>query len=242
MASWLPRIKQEHQPTFVIVNAENAAGGFGLTPEIAHELFKLGVDVLTSGNHIWDKKQIMDFLEKEKRLLRPANYPDTVPGHGFGVYEITVGGPKLGVLNLEGRVFMHNLRDPFTLARDIVKTLKEQTPLIFVDFHAEVTSEKRALGWYLDGLVTAVVGTHTHVQTADEEILPQGTAFLTDAGMTGSRDSVIGIEKEEAIGRFLTQMPTRFTPAQNRLWLNGVVIEADPTTGRAISIQRLQLS
>jgi metallophosphoesterase (TIGR00282 family) len=242
LASWLPRIKQEHQPTFILVNAENAAGGFGLTPEIAQELFKLGADVLTSGNHIWDKKQIYGFLDKEARLLRPANYPDAVPGKGWGVFEVTAGGPKLGVINLEGRVYMHTLRDPFTLARELIQTIKVQTPLILVDFHAEVTSEKRALGWYLDGLATAVIGTHTHVQTADEEILPQGTAYLTDAGMTGGRNSVIGIEKEEALHRFLTQMPTRFTPAPDRPWLNGVIIEADPATGRATGIQRLQCS
>jgi 2',3'-cyclic-nucleotide 2'-phosphodiesterase len=240
LASWLPRLRQEHRPDFVVVNAENAAGGFGLTPEIAQELFKTGADVLTSGNHIWDKKQILDYLDREPRLLRPANYPEGAPGHGWGVFETTVGGPKLAVLNLEGRVYMHNLVDPFDLGRALAKTLREQTPLILVDFHAEVTSEKRALGWHLDGLVTGVVGTHTHVQTADEEVLPQGTAYITDAGMTGGRDSVIGVEKGEALRRFLTQLPTRFTPATGRPWLNGVLITADPATGRAESILRIQ--
>jgi hypothetical protein len=179
-------------------------------------------------------------LDTEPRVLRPANYPEGVPGRGWGVYEATAGGPKLGVLSLEGRVFMHTLRDPFTLAREIIKTIQKETPLIFVDFHAEVTSEKRALGWYLDGQATAVIGTHTHVQTADEEILPQGTAYLTDAGMTGGRDSVIGIETAEAMHRFLTQMPMRFTPAKGRPWLNGVLVEADAATGRATNILRLQ--
>lgn len=241
LAAALPRIRAEHKPEFVIVNAENAAGGFGLTPEIAQELFSLGADVLTSGNHIWDKKQILDHLDKEPRLLRPANYPEGVPGRGWGVYESVVGGPKLGVLNLEGRVYMRDLRDPFTLGRELLADLRRQTLLIVVDFHAEITSEKRALGWYLDGLATAVIGTHTHVQTADEEVMPQGTAYLTDAGMTGGRDSVIGIEVQDAFQRFLTQLPTRFTPAPGRLCLHGAIVEADATTGRALSIQRLQV-
>jgi 2',3'-cyclic-nucleotide 2'-phosphodiesterase len=240
-AAALPRIRSEHRPEFVIVNAENAAGGFGLTPEIAQELFAAGADVLTSGNHIWDKKQVMEYLDREPRVLRPANYPEGVPGRGWGVYETVVGGPKLAVLNLEGRVYMRNLRDPFALGRELVAELRRQTPLVLVDFHAEITSEKRALGWYLDGLATAVIGTHTHVQTADEEVLPQGTAYLTDVGMTGGRDSVIGIEVQEALQRFLTQLPARFTPASGRLCLHGAVIEADAATGRALSIQRLQV-
>jgi 2',3'-cyclic-nucleotide 2'-phosphodiesterase len=239
--SCLPRLKTEYQPDFVIVNAENAAGGFGLTSEIAQELYALGADILTTGNHIWDKKQILDVIDADPRLLRPANYPEGVPGRGWGVFEPKVGGPKLGVLNLEGRVYMHNLRDPFTLGRELVRELRQQAAVVLVDFHAEITSEKRALGWYLDGLATAVIGTHTHVQTADEEILPQGTAYLTDAGMTGGRDSVIGIEKQEAINRFLYQMPGRFTPAGGRLWFNGVFIDADEVTGRAREIKRIQM-
>lgn len=236
----LPELKAEHSPSLTIINAENAAGGFGLTPQVAQELFALGADVLTSGNHIWDKKQIFDLLDQDPRLLRPANYPAGAPGRGWGVYETPLNGPKIGVLNLEGRVYMHNLENPFTQGREILADLRRETPLIIVDFHAEITSEKRALGWYLDGLATAVIGTHTHVQTADEEILPNGTAYLTDAGMTGGRDSVIGVRKEDAIHRFVHQTPSRFTPASGRLWLNGVLIEADPATGRAVRIERIQ--
>jgi len=241
LSECLSRIKAEHHPDFIIVNAENAAGGFGLTPEIAQELYSMGADVLTTGNHIWDKKQIFDIIDKDPRLLRPANYPEGVPGRGWGVYEPMLGGPKVGVLNLEGRVYMRDLRDPFPLSRELIRTIRQEAAIVFVDFHAEVTSEKRALGWYLDGLATAVVGTHTHVQTADEEILPNGTAYLTDAGMTGSRDSVIGIEKQDAINRFLYQMPTRFTPAAGRLWLNGALIDADDVSGKALAIKRIQM-
>jgi len=236
----LPEIKAEYQPDLTVMNAENAAGGFGLTPNVAEELYSLGADVLTSGNHIWDKKQIIESLEKDKRLLRPANYPEGVPGKGFGFYEPKVGSSKIGILNLEGRVYMHNLRDPFRLGRKLLEQMRQETTVILVDFHAEVTSEKRALGWYLDGLATAVIGTHTHVQTADEEILPQGTAYLTDVGMTGGRDSVIGVNKKDAINRFLFQTPARFTPAPGQPWLNAVLIEADPETGKAISIIRIQ--
>ncbi len=236
----LPAIRSEHAPDFVILNAENAAGGFGLTPEIAQELFAAGADVLTSGNHIWDKKQILDYLDLEPRLLRPANYPAGVPGRGWGVFTAGTTEMKIGVLNLEGRVYMHHLENPFVAGQEILKRLRQETPLCFVDFHAEVTSEKRALGWYLDGLATAVIGSHTHVQTADEEILPRGTAYLTDVGMTGGRDSVIGIEKEDALHRFLYSMPSRFSPATGRPWLNAVLVNADPASGRALSVQRLQ--
>jgi 2',3'-cyclic-nucleotide 2'-phosphodiesterase len=236
----LPGIKAEHHPNLTIVNAENSAGGFGLTPAIADELYTIGADALTSGNHIWDKKQILEALDKDPRILRPANYPDGVPGRGYAIFEPSVDGPKIGVLNLEGRVFMHNLHDPFTLGRELLEKMRKETLINVVDFHAEVTSEKRAMGWYLDGLATAVIGTHTHVQTADEEVLPNGTAYLTDAGMTGGRDSVIGVEKEDAIRRFLSQTPSRFTPATGRPWVNGVLVEADPATGKAVSIQRIQ--
>lgn len=238
----LPGLKQELRPDLVIVNAENAAGGFGLTPETAQELFRLGADALTSGNHIWDKKQILPFLDQEHRLLRPANYPEGSPGRGCQVFEPRLGAPKIGVINLEGRVYMHPLDDPFALGRKLLQDLRVQTPLVLVDFHAEITSEKRALGWYLDGLATAVIGTHTHVQTADEEILPGGTAYLTDVGMTGSRDSVIGVKKEDAIHRFVKQTPSRFTPATGRLWLNAVLVEADAASGKAVRIQRIQKS
>jgi 2',3'-cyclic-nucleotide 2'-phosphodiesterase len=238
----LPGLKQDLAPDLTIMNAENAAGGFGLTPEIAQDLFRLGADVLTSGNHIWDKKQILPLLDQETRLLRPANYPEGAPGRGWQLYEPRLGAPKIGVVNLEGRVYMHPLDDPFALGRKILLDLRRETPLVLVDFHAEITSEKRALGWYLDGLATAVIGTHTHVQTADEEILPGGTAYLTDVGMTGSRDSVIGVKKEDAIHRFVKQTPSRFTPATGRLWLNGVLVEANSASGKAVRIQRIQKS
>jgi len=242
LARLLPGLKQEWRPDLTILNAENAAGGFGLTPEIAQELFRLGADVLTSGNHIWDKKQILPTLDQESRLLRPANYPEGAPGRGWQVYEPRLGGPKIGVVNLEGRVYMRPLDDPFALGQKIIRGLRRETPLVLVDFHAEITSEKRALGWHLDGLATAVIGTHTHVQTADEEILPGGTAYLTDVGMTGSRDSVIGVKKEDAIHRFVKQTPSRFTPATGRLWINAVLVEADAASGKAVRIQRIQKS
>lgn len=240
VAQLLPRLKTEFRPDLTLANVENTAGGFGLTPNIAQELYGLGVDVLSSGNHIWDKKEVFSILDKDPRLLRPANYPEGVPGHGWTIYETIVGGPKIGILNLEGRIFMRCLRDPFTVGREILEQMRRETSIILVDFHAEATSEKRALGWYLDGLATAVICTHTHIQTADEEILPKGTAYLTDVGMTGSRDSVIGIKKEEAWHRFLYQTPCRFTPAKDNLWLNAVLIEADPATGKALSIRRIQ--
>ncbi len=236
----LPGLKAAHQPDLTIANGENGAAGFGLTPNVIAELYQDGIDVLTSGNHIWDKKPVFDCIIKETRLLRPANYPDGTPGRGWGIFEPQLGKPKIGIINLEGRVFMHPLDNPFPLAKKIIAEIRKETPIIFVDFHAEVTSEKRALGWFLDGQVSAVIGTHTHIQTADEEVLPKGTAYLTDAGMTGGRDSIIGVEKEDVIKRFLTQMPTRFTPAKKDCWLNGAVVTIDPETGKALHIERLQ--
>lgn len=241
LASRISQLKSEYEPDFIIANAENAAGGFGLTPEVAQELFSLGIHVLTSGNHIWDKKQIIPVLGQEARILRPANYPDGVPGRGWGIFEAKLGNPKIGVLNLEGRVFMNPLPDPFMLGRQLLADMRKETPILFVDFHAETTSEKRALGWHLDGLASAVIGTHTHIQTADEEILPNGTAYLTDAGMTGGRDSVIGVEKQEALHRFLYQLPTRFNPAPGRPMINAVLVSVQPATGKAERIQRIQI-
>jgi len=222
----------------VVANGENSAGGFGLTSEILRELRSLGVDVITTGNHVWDKREIIDVLERDKGLLRPANYPAGTPGCGHGVFE-TPGGVKVGILNLEGRVFMNNLDCPFTLADKLVDELRQQTPLIFIDFHAEATSEKMALGWYLDGRVSALVGTHTHVQTADERVLPGGTAFISDVGMTGSRDGVIGMGREAVIEKFLTQRPARFEVAKKDPVLCAVVIDIDETTGKARQIERV---
>jgi metallophosphoesterase (TIGR00282 family) len=236
----LHRLVDRYLVDLVIANGENAAGGFGLTEEVAGELFKLGIDGITSGNHIWDKKDSLDFIRRGDKIVRPANYPEGTPGSGSAVF-ITAGGIKIALLNLEGRVFMNNLDCPFRTADREVAQLKKETPLVFVDFHAEATSEKSSLGWYLDGRVSAVIGTHTHVQTADERILPGGTAYITDAGMTGAFDSVIGIRKEEAIAKFLTQLPVKFEVAKGNLRLNGVLVEADEVSGRALKIERINV-
>ncbi len=234
----LDRLVDRHQVDLVVANGENAAAGFGLTADTLRELFDLGIDVMTTGNHVWDKKEAFPCLESEPRLLRPANYPPGAPGRGAGIYS-TAAGLRVGVLNLEGRVFMNSLDCPFRAADRLLEDLRRQTPIILVDFHAEATSEKVALGHYLDGRVSAVVGTHTHVQTADERILPGGTGYLTDAGMTGSLDSVIGIRKELAIERFLTQLPVRFEVAKREITLCGALFEIDEESGRALRVQRV---
>jgi metallophosphoesterase (TIGR00282 family) len=236
----LHRLVDRHLVDCVIANGENAAGGFGLTEEVARDLFKLGVDLITSGNHIWDKKDALDFIQREERVVRPANYPEGTPGHGSAVFT-TAGGVKIAVLNLEGRVFMNNLDCPFRTADREVTRLKKETAVVFVDFHAEATSEKVSLGWYLDGKASAVLGTHTHVQTADERVLPGGTAYISDVGMTGAFDSVIGIRKEEAITKFLTQLPTKFEVAKGNIRLNGVLVEVDEISGKALGIERINL-
>jgi metallophosphoesterase (TIGR00282 family) len=226
---------------FVIANAENSAAGFGITKDIGDTLLEWGVDVMTSGNHIWDKKEAIDYIATEPRLLRPANYPAGVPGRGSYVAQ-TGDGRAVGVINAMGRVFMLNIDDPFAVVPREIEAMRGRTKIIIVDFHAEATSEKVAMGWHLDGKVTLVVGTHTHVQTADERILPNGTAYLTDAGMTGPHDSIIGMEKEPALARFLNAMPSRFEPAVGNPRLNGVVVEADEKTGRALAVTRISYS
>jgi metallophosphoesterase (TIGR00282 family) len=236
----LPDLKKTHQIDFTIANVENAAGGFGLTKEIARKIHSYGVDCLTSGNHIWDRKDIYPYLNEDQRILRPANYPPGVPGRGAGTFE-SKEGHRVGVLNLQGKVYIKEIDCPFRMADKEIKTLKEQTHVIIVDVHAEATSEKMALGWYLDGKVSAVLGSHTHVQTADEAILPNGTAFVTDAGMTGAHDSVIGINKEDAIARFLTQIPRRFTIAKKDIKFSGVLVQVDPDTGKARRIDRIKI-
>ncbi len=233
----LDRLVDRHQIDLVIANCENAAAGFGLTVDVAEELFSYGIHAMTSGNHIWDKRDIIDFLDAEIRVLRPANYPGEVPGRGFGVYE-TSTGVKIGIINLEGRVFMNDLDCPFQAADRLVDELSGADAII-VDMHAEATSEKMALGWYLDGRVAAVIGTHTHVQTADERILPGGTAFISDVGMTGSRDGVIGMRREPIIEKFLTQRPTRFEVAKKDPVLSAVVVDIDEISGRARKIERV---
>lgn len=237
----LHRIVDRHMVDLLIANGENAAGGFGLTQETAQDLFKCGIHVLTSGNHIWDKKDALEYIKREERIVRPANYPEGTPGRGTTIVK-TPGGTKVGILNLEGRVFMNNLDCPFRCADREIAKLKEETPIIFVDFHAEATSEKVSLGWYLDGRVSAVIGTHTHVQTADERILTAGTAYMTDAGMTGSFDSVIGVKKEEAILKFVTQRPSKFEVAKKDIRINAVVIEVDESTGLALGIERINVA
>ncbi|HLG43783.1 MAG TPA: TIGR00282 family metallophosphoesterase [Nitrospirales bacterium] len=240
VARQVPRLVGQRGVDLVIGNAENAAGGFGITPDIARELFKAGLHVLTSGNHIWDKKEIIDYIREEPRLLRPANYPEEAPGHG-SVVVTTTSGEKVGVMQLMGRVDMPTVDCPFRVGRRVLETLRREAGTIIVDMHAEATSEKMAMGWYLDGEVSGVFGTHTHVQTADERILPKGTAYLTDIGMTGPVDSVIGIKKEIAIEKFLTQMPRRFEVASGPCVFSAVLLEVDTAVGKAVSIDRLRI-
>ena len=232
---------EAHDIDFVVANAENAAAGFGITRDIGDTLREWGVDVMTSGNHIWDKKEALDYIASEPRLLRPANYPPGVPGRGSVVAQ-SGDGRSIGVINVMGRVFMLNIDDPFRIVLREIEAIRHRTRIILVDFHAEATSEKIAMGWHLDGKVTAVFGTHTHVQTADERILPNGTAYLTDTGMTGPHDGIIGMEREPSLGRFLNAMPSRFEPATANPRLHAVMIDADETTGRATSVTRLSLS
>jgi hypothetical protein len=238
VASLLPRLNEEYRLDLVIANAENLAGGFGVTPAVAEDMFALGVDVLTSGNHIWDQKEIEEYIAKEQRLLRPANYPEQAPGSGSFVFERH--GCPIGVLNLQGRAYMPTIDCPFRIGDREIRRLRQQTALIVIDFHGEATAEKQAFAWHVDGRVSAVIGSHTHVQTADERILPGGTAYLTDAGMTGGRDSVIGMNIEEPIARFITGLPKRFRPAAGNPQLCGVLVEIDERDGRATSIVRVQ--
>lgn len=235
----LPKIKKREDIKFVIANGENVAAGSGVTPALAAELFEHGVDVLTSGDHIWKRKEMVVELNADKRLLRPANYPDGSPGFGYGVFE-SLPGVYIGVINLVGRVFMQPVECPFRTAKEIVDKISQTAKIIVVDMHAEATSEKIALGYYLDGQVSAVLGTHTHVQTADEKILSGGTAYISDAGMAGPLDGVIGRKKEQIIRRFLTQLPTKFEMAEGDIQLHGVIIDIDEKTGRANSIKRVQ--
>ena len=241
----LPGLRERHALDFVIANGENSAGGNGITPGTAGELFSAGVDAITSGDHLWDQKEVLELLANEKRFLRPLNYPPGTPGQGSAIFEIQNPKSKgqnslsIAVLNAQGRTFMPPLENPFLLAAEEVKKLRRQTGIIFVDFHAEATSEKIAFARMLDGQVSAVVGTHTHVQTADEQIFPGGTAYLTDAGFTGPHESVLGREIEPVLKRFLTGMPQRFEVAKNHMLLNGVVIEIDDASGKAVKIHRL---
>ncbi len=234
----LPRIVARDDIDIVIANCENAAGGRGVTRDVLEELYKNDIDVLTSGNHIWDKKGVLEFIDDYETLLRPANYPAGSPGRG-SVSLKDASGKAFGVINLEGRVFMKPLDCPFRVAEREIEGLASAVNIIIVDMHAEATSEKQAMGWFLDGKVSAVVGTHTHVQTADERILPNGTAYITDVGMTGSMDSILGVKKDLALERFLTLMPNRFEVAKKDVWLQGVVMDCDIEKGTCRSIERV---
>ena len=241
VSALLPSLKDRFDPELVIANGENAAAGFGITPDTAGEIFDAGVDVITSGNHIWDRKEITPYLDTSKRLLRPANYPADSPGSGETVFT-TRTGFLVGVMNVSGRVFMDSIDCPFKKSDEVVERLMKETPIIFADIHCETTSEKYALGWHLDGRASAVVGTHTHVQTSDERLLTEGTAYITDAGMTGPVDSVIGMDKVNILKKFKTQMPVRFEVASGKVELQGVVVTIDADTGRAKGIERIKES
>ena len=234
----VPGLRARHSIDVVIANGENSAGGSGITPKTAEEIFSAGVDVITSGDHLWDQKEVTVLLAEEPRFLRPLNYPAGTIGHGSGVFRLD-GLPPFGVMNLQGRVFMPDLDNPFAAAQAEVERLKETTRVVFVDMHAEATSEKIAMARMLDGLVSAVIGTHTHVQTADEQIFPGGTAYLSDAGFTGPHESVLGREIQPVIARFLTNTPQRFAVAKERVLLQGALIEVENSTGHALKIQRL---
>ncbi len=235
----LKHLQKEFAIDLTILNCENAASGFGVTPKIADEFFDWSIDVLTSGNHIWDKKEILPYLAKNPRILRPLNYPRENPGRGVAILK-TPSGEDAAVINLQGRVFMPATDDPFRTADAELANLPKHIKVIFVDMHGEATSEKVAMGWYLDGRVSAVIGTHTHITTADETILPKGTAYITDVGMTGPFNSVIGVVKEDVLRRFLTSIPEKLEAASQDARLNAVVVEVDSATGKARSIVRIQ--
>ena len=237
----VPALIETRGIDLVIANVENSAAGFGVTGDIAETILKYGVDVMTSGNHIWDKKEVLEYIPRQPRLLRPANFPAGVPGRGSWVGQTRTGEP-IAVINIMGRVFMQPLDDPFAVVLREIEAVRGKARVILVDFHAEATSEKVAMGWHLDGRVTAIFGTHTHVQTADERLMPKGTAYLTDVGMTGPHESIIGVTVEAALGRFVNGMPARFEAATGPGRLNAIIITADPSTGKATAIERLNLS
>ena len=238
---YLPRLKKKYMPDVVIANGENAAAGRGITQKIYQELLRIGVDVITMGNHTWDNKDIFEFIDDAEYLIRPANFSEEAPGKGM--VQISKNGVTLSVINLHGRVFLPPHEDPFAMADELVVEARKTSPLVFVDFHAEVTSEKIALGWHLDGRVSALVGTHTHVQTADARIYPGGTAYITDVGMTGPYDEILGMKKESVIYKFQTNMPARFeVPKEGREVLSGFFVEIDDKTGKALKCERIYIN
>jgi len=237
---FVPKLKKEKNIDLVIANGENAAGGSGLTPRIVEELLTSGINVITSGDHIWKKREILEIIDTEERLLRPANYPEGAPGKGYVILN-TKDNIKVAVINIIGRIFMKPLESPFYTVQSLLNEIKKETSIIIVDFHAEATSEKIALGWFLDGKVSLVVGTHTHIQTADERILPEGTAYITDIGMTGAVDSVLGRRVDRVLEHFLTGMPARFGMAKENVQLQGVIVDIDENSGKACAIERIKL-
>ena len=232
-------LKEKYGAQYVIANIENAAGGFGITPEMSKKIFSYGVNCQTSGNHIWDRMDVWKYLDQQPKLLRPANYPPGAPGNGYYIDEIPEA--RIGILNLQGRTYMKDIDCPFRVGERLVDTMRKDTDIIIIDFHAEVTSEKQALAYFLDGKVTAVIGTHTHVQTADETVSERGTAYITDVGMTGPHDSIIGMAKTPSLDRFLTGMPKRFTCAHGDVKISGAMITIDTTDGAAVNIERIQV-
>ncbi|AXV42530.1 MULTISPECIES: TIGR00282 family metallophosphoesterase [Staphylococcus] len=240
ISTYLPKLKQEYRPTVSIVNAENAAHGKGLTEKIYKQLLREGIDFMTMGNHTYGQREIYEFIDEAKRMVRPANFPSEAPGVGMRI--IQINDIKLAIINLQGRAFMQDIDDPFKKADELVKEAQNVTPYIFVDFHAETTSEKNAMGWYLDGRVSAVVGTHTHIQTSDNRILPSGTGYITDVGMTGFYDGILGINRDEVIERFITSLPQRHVvPDNGRSVLSGVIIDIDKN-GKTTNIERILIN
>jgi len=232
-------LKEKFEADYVIANIENAAGGFGITPEMARKIFTYGIDCQTSGNHIWDRQDILKYIDEQPKLIRPSNFPPGCPGSGYFIDD--VGGLKIGILNLQGRTYMKDIDCPFRTADRDLRIIRESTDIVFIDFHAEVTSEKQALAYYLDGRVSAIVGTHTHVQTADETVSERGTAYISDAGMTGAHDSIIGMAKAPSLDRFLTGMPRRFSCAKNDIKISGVVVTVSTNDGAAEAIERFKV-
>lgn len=238
---YLTALKEDYSPDFTVANAENIAGGFGITDNLCKKIFKYGVDVITTGNHVWDRPEADEFLQRERLILRPINFPEGTPGFSSAIVEKS-GGPKLAVINAQGRIFMRAIDDPFRTVLAEVERLREITPNILIDFHAEATSEKMAMAYFLDGKVSAVLGTHTHVQTADERILEHGTAAITDAGMTGPHDSIIGVKSELALKFAMSGRNVRFSPAEGNVRIQGCIVDIEEATGKAQSIERIDIS
>ncbi|MBM7632660.1 TIGR00282 family metallophosphoesterase [Geomicrobium sediminis] len=240
VSEYVPKLRKKYKPQMTIINGENAASGKGITEKIYKGFLEAGAQVVTLGNHAWARREIFTFIDDAKKLVRPLNYPEGTPGQG--VVSVNINGQEVVVINAMGRTFLMDIDDPFRAVKREVELAKKRTPFVFVDFHAEVTSEKQAMGWYLDGMASAVIGTHTHVQTADERILPGGTAYLSDVGMTGPYDGILGVDRELILDKFLTALPTRFEVADGRTQLSAVIIDLDDTTGKAKSIKRILIN